>query len=143
MAAEGIQIRPGLIIPEHELEESYSRSGGSGGQNVNKTSTKVTLRWNVRSSSAIPGYLRTRVEEQLAHRLTQNGELVLQSSESRSQLDNRESARLRLAALVGEALKVQKKRRPTRPTRASKERRIQSKKRRAGVKSGRGKWRGE
>ena len=143
MAGDGIEVRPGLLIPEQELEESYSRSGGSGGQNVNKTSTKVTLRWSVRDSRVLSPFQRGRLEERLASRLTQEGVLVIQASESRSQFDNRESARIRLAGLVREALKTQKKRRATKPTRASKQRRLDSKKQRSSVKSGRGKWRGD
>ena len=131
------------MIPGRELEESYSRAGGAGGQHVNKVSTKVTLRWNLRTSSALNERQRALLEERLGARLTGDGTLVLQVGESRSQLDNRKAVRERLAALLAGSLKVQKKRRPTRPSRGARERRLSAKKKRSELKSARGRWKGD
>ena len=141
MSSDPLNIQQGLTIPGDELHESFSQSGGSGGQHVNKVATKATLRWNIQASAALSLRQRSRLLERLASRLTRSGELVLQASSSRSQSANREEARARLAGLVREALKVQHKRRPTRPTRASKERRLESKRQLSKRKQGRKKWR--
>lgn len=129
-----IPISRGVSIPEAELELRASRSSGPGGQGVNTTDSKVELRWNVRESSALSATQRQRVEERLASRVTDDGVLILQSSEQRSQHQNRAAAIARLQALVGEAIQPPKVRRPTRRTRASKERRLQAKKQRSEVK---------
>ena len=126
-----------IQIPTNEIQESFARSSGAGGQNVNKTSTKVILHWSVGNSHVLTAEEKARVRAKLANRINNNDELVLMSEEERSQLQNRASAVLRLQAIVSQALRVPKKRRPTRPTKASKLRRIEFKKIRSRVKIGR------
>ena len=137
MASEALFVRQGLQIPGEELSESTSRAGGPGGQHVNKTSTKVTLRWSVRESAVLSDTWRARLLEKLGSRLTREGELVVQAESSRSLSANREDARVRLAELVREALHVPKARRKTKPTRGSQRRRVAEKKRRSDVKRNR------
>lgn len=139
---DDIEIKPGVVIPGHELTESHSRSGGPGGQHVNTTSTKITLRWSVAHSS-IRQWARDRLLTALSSRLTQDGELVIHSAGHRSQLRNRQEARERLAATVAAALVVQRTRRPTRPTWGSQRRRVDGKKRQGDKKRGRGRVRDE
>lgn len=107
-----------------------SRAGGAGGQHVNTSSTRVELEWNVGASRALQETQRERLLRTLRARLTADGTLRIVASERRSQTQNREAAEARLAAVVRRALVVPKKRRPTKPTRASVERRIETKKRR-------------
>ena len=123
-----------LTIPESELETTFVRAGGPGGQHVNKTSTQVQLRWNVPASAALSDRDRARLLETLASRLTDDGDLIVRSQETRSQATNREIAHKRLAALVAGALVVQKQRRATRPTAGSKRRRLDAKRRRSETK---------
>lgn len=126
-----------IIIPYKEIKITFSRSGGAGGQNVNKTSTKAILHWSVGNSQVLSLEEKARVRTKLANRINNNDEVVLMSDEERSQPQNRDLAIARLQSLVASALHVPKKRRPTRPTKASKLRRIESKKIRSQVKSGR------
>ena len=126
-----------IQIPTNEIQESFARSSGAGGQNVNKTSTKVILHWSVGNSHVLTAEEKARVRAKLANRINNNDELVLMSEEERSQLQNRASAVSRLQALVSQALRASKKRRPTRPTRGSKLRRLESKKMHSQVKAGR------
>ena len=129
-------LRIGKIeIPDSELTFEFARSGGPGGQNVNKVETKVTVRFAPRTSSALTPPQVIRIEDKLASRLTKNGELLVSSELTRHREQNREDALKRLADLIRDALKVQKKRRPTRPTRASKERRLEGKKRKSSKKN--------
>ncbi len=131
-------LRVGKIeIPDSEITFEFARSSGPGGQNVNTVETKVTVRFTPRGSSALTVQQVIRIEERLASRLTKNGELLVSSEQTRHREQNREDALQRLARILLDALKIQKKRRPTRPTRASKERRIEGKKRRAGTKRNR------
>lgn len=124
-------------IPESELQESFARSGGPGGQAVNKQETKVELRWRPAQTQALSAWDRTWVLEKLAGRLTSDGDLVVTSTKTRDQGRNREDARDKLVALVRAALVRPKPRRATRPSRGAKERRLQAKKRRSDVKKGR------
>ncbi len=117
-----------LTIPGEELRVSTSRAGGPGGQSVNTTDSRVTLRWNVRTSAALDLDARSWLLNRLGPKLTLEGEVLVSVGDERSQLQNRERARERLAALVRAARFVPKTRRPTRPTRGSKERRITEKK---------------
>ncbi len=114
-------------VPENEIQESFSRSGGPGGQNINKTSTKVELRWRVDSSSAFNAEEKTRIKEWLYSRMNSAGELLVVSQEERSQAQNRERAVEKLNTLVTEALLPEKERVATRPTRGAKEKRLKKK----------------
>jgi ribosome-associated protein len=126
-----------LAIPRAELDAKATRSGGPGGQHVNTSSTRIELRWNVRTSTALDDAQRARLLEKLASRLDAEGWVRVVSSEHRSQLRNREAAEARLAMLVREALVVPKARRATKPTRASVARRLDGKKRQSEKKAGR------
>ena len=134
---EDLEVRRGLVIPGEELRETASRSGGPGGQHVNKASTRVTLRWRLESSSALSEAQRTRLSRRLASRLTRAGDLVIHAGGARSRARNRERARERLAELVREGVAVRRARRPTRPSGASRKRRLEGKRRRSSVKSSR------
>ena len=133
MSKGDLEVR-GLLIPAAEIVELASRASGPGGQNVNKVSTRVTLRWDVRESDALSESQRTRLVERLDNRLTQRGILVVNASRMRSRVRNRELARQRLAELVDEALAVPRSRTPTRATRASKVRHQAAKQQRAQLK---------
>lgn len=142
MSAGGdLEVRRGLVIPAAELEELASRASGPGGQNVNKVSTRVTLRWSVTDSKALSPAQRARLLERLGTRLTRHGVLVVNASRMRSRVRNRELARERLAELVADALTVQRSRTATRPTRASKQRRQVAKQQRSQLKRRRGRVR--
>lgn len=116
-------------IPEHELTITFARSSGAGGQNVNKTSTKATVRWSVGKSQVVSTAEKNLVRKKLANRLTWGDEIIISSEEERSQPQNKARAIARLQALVAQALKVSKKRMATKPTLGSKRRRLDSKKR--------------
>jgi ribosome-associated protein len=122
-----LEIRPGLVIPSDELEASASRASGPGGQAVNTTSSRVTLRWNPARSN-ISEHWRSRILERLAPRLTKDGDLVIHAEEHRSQLMNREAARARLRATVLAAVYVPKHRVATKPSRGAVTRRLDAKK---------------
>jgi ribosome-associated protein len=135
--AEDVVVGSRFVIPGAELNERFSRSSGPGGQGVNTTDSRVELSFDVAASPSIPEPLRDRVLDRLGSRLVE-GVLTIAASEHRSQLQNREAARGRLAALLLEAsAPPPAKRRATKPSRGSKERRLASKKRRADVKRGR------
>jgi ribosome-associated protein len=108
-------------IPRSELSYRASRAGGAGGQHVNTSSTRIELLWSVRTTSALDDEARSRVLEKLATRIDGEGFIRVVSSARRSQLQNREAAEMRLVELVRQALVVQKRRRPTKPTRGAKE----------------------
>ncbi|MCP4037786.1 MAG: aminoacyl-tRNA hydrolase [bacterium] len=133
-----LEIPPYLVISETEIEEAASRSGGPGGQHVNKSNTRVTLRWDLRASTAPSERQRATLLERLAPRLTRTGELVVHADRTRSRSRNREQARDRIRELVREALCERPDRRPTRPTRASKHRLRRTKTLRSQVKRTRG-----
>lgn len=120
-------VTSAVRIPRTELEVRASRSGGPGGQHVNTSSTRIELRWQPVTSVALSEMQRERVIRALASKLDSEGWLRLTASEHRSQLKNRESAEARLVALIRGALVVPKVRRPTKPTHASKQKRLQSK----------------
>jgi ribosome-associated protein len=130
-------ITPRLTIPAAELSVAFARSGGPGGQNVNKVSSKVDLRWNPRTSAAVSEADRAWLLTRLGNRLTADGTLIVISTLTRDQLQNRDDAEQKMVALIRTALARPKVRRPTKPTRGSKERRISEKKRRGDVKRGR------
>jgi ribosome-associated protein len=126
-----------FAIPRAELEARASRAGGPGGQHVNTSSTRIELRWNPRDSRAVAalgGELREHLLARLAARADADGSLRVVASEHRSQRQNREAAEARLAGLVAQALVVPKRRKPTRPTRASVARRLDGKRRQSDKK---------
>ena len=133
-----LQVTPGIAIDESELEERFIRSSGPGGQNVNKVSTAVQLRFDVERSAAIDDRMRQRLRALAGTRLTSEGVLVIEARRHRTQAQNREDARARLVALLQQAAKTPRRRRATAPTLASQERRVDAKKRRARTKVARG-----
>ena len=135
MNARAIWITGRLTIDPAEIEESFIRAAGPGGQHVNTSSTAVQLRFDVRHSPSLPDDVRARLERLAGQRLTREGVLVLQAQGERSQKRNREEALSRLVALVRAAARPPVKRRPTKPTKASKQRRLDSKKRHGALKS--------
>jgi ribosome-associated protein len=132
-----LSITPILSLNESEIEERFVRSSGPGGQNVNKVATAVQLRLNVTASS-LPDRIKQRLITIAGSRMSDDGVLVIDAREHRTQSQNREAARERLAALIQRAAHEPRKRRPTRPHKAAKEQRLESKKRRGEVKAGRG-----
>lgn len=134
-----MKVDPAALEPD--ITEAFLTAGGPGGQNVNKVATAVQLRFNLEASAAFSDAQKARIRRALKSRLTAEGELVLFVQTHRSQPRNREEARERLVALLEKSLVVQKTRIPTRPSRASKERRLEGKAKRAQVKSGRGRVR--
>lgn len=134
-----VHVKNGITIPEHELEITTSRSGGAGGQHVNKTDTRITVRWNVKNTTALTEEQKMRVLQNLEHKLTTEGDLIIHSSESRSQHQNKELALKNLAAIVRKALFVPKKRMATTVSKSTKEKRLHSKKRHGEIKKMRGK----
>jgi len=129
-----LQVTGSVSIPRHELEFRASRAGGAGGQHVNTSSTRIELLWNLTSTQALDDETRARVAAKLASRLDGQGILRVVSSARRSQTQNREAAEKRLAELVRGALAVPRRRKATKPTRASKEARLGEKKKRGETK---------
>lgn len=136
-----IEITRSLHIPENELRMECTRGTGPGGQNVNKVETCVTLRFDVASSPSLSEGQRSKIQEALSTRITLEGVLRVTSRRHRTQLANRKAVTERFIELVRGALAPKKSRKPTRATRASKERRLKSKRERGGIKKGRsGNW---
>jgi ribosome-associated protein len=133
-----LEITPELRIPLSELEFRASRSSGPGGQHVNTSSTRIEVWWDVAGSTTLAPEQRARLLQRLSSRLDSAGRLRLVSGASRSQLRNREAVTERLRVVVAAALAVPKKRKPTKPSRAAKEARLEAKRRRAAIKRRRG-----
>ena len=134
-----IRVTHRISLDESELHEDFVRASGPGGQHVNKTSSAVQLRFDVRNSPNLPDDVRARLERLAGSRLTLDGVLILVADGYRSQLRNREDALERLIELIREAAVPPKPRRPTKPTFGSKQRRLEGKAKRADVKKMRGK----
>ena len=133
-----LQITPTLAIDENEIEERFVRASGPGGQNVNKVSTAVELRFDVMRSPSLSAEIRNRLRSLAGSRMTADGILLIDARQHRTQAQNRESARERLVELLQQASIRPKRRRKTKPTAGSKERRIETKKVRSSIKRGRG-----
>jgi ribosome-associated protein len=133
-----IRLAPGAALEESELIENFVRASGPGGQNVNKVATAVELRFDVRNAPSIDEDIKARLEKLAGQRLTLDGVIIIFAQKHRTQEMNRADARERLFELIKKAAKRPILRRPTKPTLASKKRRVQSKIRRAGIKGLRG-----
>jgi ribosome-associated protein len=133
-----IRVNAQIELDEREIQEDFVRASGPGGQNVNKVSTAVQLRFDVARSPSLPDPVRERLVKLAGRRLTQDGVLIIEAERYRSQRRNRDDALERLVALIREACEVETPRRPTRPTLASKKRRLDSKQRRGETKKLRG-----
>jgi ribosome-associated protein len=132
-----LAVNDSVAIPRAELDVRVSRSSGAGGQHVNKTSSRVEIFWNIPASRALTDDQRVRLLDKLSSRLTSEGSIRVVASDMRSQSRNRDLAEDRLAELVRRALLVPRKRKPTRPTRAAKEARLETKKRHSNKKRNR------
>src|SRR5687767_136285 len=137
-----LQITPTFVIPDQELDERFVRASGPGGQNVNKVSTAVELRFDV-AASGLAEDVKARLLALAGKRVNQDGVLLIDSREHRTQTQNRAAARARLVELLQKALRRPRSRKKTRPTRAAKERRLEAKVQRARVKAGRGRVTGD
>jgi ribosome-associated protein len=131
---EDLSITPNLTISGSDLEVELSRSGGAGGQHVNKTETRVRLRFKLDACAVLFDEVKERIRKAHPSQVTTEGELLIVCASHRSQHRNLEEARERLAAIIKNALRRPKKRKSTRPSRASKERRLESKRQRSSVK---------
>ena len=132
-----ITVTPHLTIPAGELAIAFARSGGPGGQNVNKVSSKVELRWNIRDTRAVSATDYELLMTNLGGKLTTDGELIVTSTKTRDQAKNREDAFDKLTLIVRSALHRPKPRKATKPSRAAKRRRVESKRHRSVIKKNR------
>ncbi len=134
---QDIVVTPRLTIPAGELSMSFARSGGSGGQNVNKVSSKVDLRWNVETSSALHPDDKLWLLQQLRSKLTTDGTLIVTSTLTRDQIKNRDDAESKLALIVRTALDRPRPRRATKVSKGAKRRRVADKRHKAEIKKNR------
>ena len=137
MAAESLHIQNGVIIPGHELEVQASLSGGAGGQHVNKTHSRITLHWHLESSEALSDSQRAYLRTRIANRITNAGFVVVHCDKHRSQNRNVQGARQILKEHIYNGLQRPKRRKPTRPTRSSQRKRVDTKKKRGDLKRNR------
>ena len=137
-----LHVTPTIIIRDHELDERFVRASGPGGQNVNKVSTAVELRFDV-AASALADEVKARLISLAGRRMTADGVLLIDSREHRTQAQNRAAARTRLVALLRKAAARPKSRKKTRPSRAARDRRLAAKVQRARVKARRGRVSGD
>jgi ribosome-associated protein len=138
-----MEITDTLAIPDDELQFTFARSGGPGGQNVNKVSSKATLHWDLTVNTSLPPEAKERLRARQANRLTTEGKLVIQAQRHRDQAKNVEDCRARLREMVLEALTPPRRRKATRPTKGSKRRRLAEKRQQSARKEGRRKPRAE
>ena len=132
-----MEITDAVQIPDGELTFTFARSGGPGGQNVNKVASKAILHWNLAANTSLPSDVRERLRARQRRRITTEGELVIQGQRFRDQAKNIEDCRVRLRDMILDALAAPKRRKPTKPSRGSKERRIAAKRQQAQRKAGR------
>jgi ribosome-associated protein len=130
----GVFVQNGIVIPSSELDITTSRAGGPGGQHVNKTDTRITIRWNVIKTIALDQLQKDRALQNLQSRLTSDGDFIIHNSASRSQQQNKERALMQLAQEVRKALYIPKKRMPTRISKSTKESRLRIKSHRSNIK---------
>jgi ribosome-associated protein len=138
-----MEITDSIQVPDGELIFTFARSGGPGGQNVNKVASKAILHWDLAANVSLPSHVRERLRARQRRRVTNEGELVIQGQRFRDQARNIEDCRDRLREMILDALAAPKPRRPTKPSRGSRERRIAAKKQQAQRKAGRRKPTGE
>jgi ribosome-associated protein len=138
-----VRISSRIFINDNELTFSFARSGGPGGQNVNKLNTKAILKWGIRDSDALSFAVKERFEMRYGNRINESGEVVIASDRHRTQSQNKQDCLDRLTEMIRSVLTAPKKRKPTRPTRASKERRLKGKRQRSEKKQRRKPVRGD
>ena len=130
-----IPINSSITLTDTEIELTFSRSQGPGGQNVNKVNSKVTIHWDLKHSTSIAAFIKRRIQSKHGNRINNDGKLVLSSQQHREQHRNREDCYQKLRVIIIDALKQRKARKTTRPTRASKQRRLDNKKKHSHRKS--------
>lgn len=134
---EDLEVQPGVVIPGWEMWMTVSRSSGPGGQHANKTSTRVTIYWDIANTTALSEARREQLQRRLSNRNNSEGMLFIDADDTRSQHRNKEIARERLAEVIAEGLKVKKRRISTRPSQRARKRRLENKRQRGQLKESR------